>query len=68
MIGSMMNTKSMAMKAICFAAVFTLASSAGSAQAWTMPKMLRLDNTWPFRDKDKPQQGIPVRIVRACTR
>src|SRR3954469_370824 len=66
-IGSKMNTKSMSFKAISFAVVFALVSSAGSAQAWTMPKMFRLDNTWPFRDKDKPQQGIPVRIVGAWT-
>jgi hypothetical protein len=32
-----------------------------------MPKMFRLDNTWPFRDKDKPQEGIPVRMVGAWT-
>lgn len=29
--------------------------------------MFSLDNTWPFRDKDKPQQGIPVRMVGAWT-
>ena len=28
-----------------------------------MPKMFSLDNTWPFRDKDKPQEGTPVRMV-----
>jgi hypothetical protein len=62
-----MNTKSKTMKAICFALVCALASSAGSVQAWTMPKMFSLDNTWPFRDKDKPQEGTPVRMVGTWT-
>jgi hypothetical protein len=62
-----MNTKSKTMKAICFALVCALASRAGSAQAWTMPKMFSLDNTWPFRDKDKPQEGTPVRMVGTWT-
>src|SRR3954463_2990829 len=66
-IGSKMNTKSMALKAIGFAVAFALVLPAGTAQAWSMPKMFRLDNTWPFRDKDKPQQGTPVRIVGAWT-
>jgi hypothetical protein len=62
-----MNTKSKTMKALCYALVFALASRAGSAQAWGMPKMFSLDNTWPFRDKDKPQQGTPVRMVGTWT-
>jgi hypothetical protein len=62
-----MNTKSKTVKAICFALVFALASSAGSAHAWKMPKMFSLDNTWPFRDKDKPQEGMPVRMVGTWT-
>jgi hypothetical protein len=66
-IGKSMNTKSKCMKAIRIALVLALAASAGSAHAWTMPKMFRLDNTWPFRDKDKPQEGIPVRMVGAWT-
>jgi hypothetical protein len=32
-----------------------------------MPKMFSLDSTWPFRDKDKPQEGIPVRMVGTWT-
>jgi hypothetical protein len=28
-------------------------------------KMFSLDNTWPFKDKDKPHEGKPVRMV--CT-
>ncbi len=32
-----------------------------------MPKMFRLDSTWPFRDKNKPQEGTPVRMVGAWT-
>lgn len=55
------------MKAVCYALVFALASSAGSAQAWSMPKMFSLDNTWPFRDKDKPQQGTPTRLAGTWT-
>ncbi len=62
-----MNTKSKTPKAICFALVFALASGAGNAHAWEMPKMFRLDNTWPFKDKDKPQEGMPVRIVGTWT-
>src|SRR5215212_3173815 len=62
-----MNITSKTTKAICFALSFALVSSAGSAQALKMPKMFSLDNTWPFRDKDKPQQGTPVRIVGAWT-
>ena len=62
-----MNTISKTVKTICFALVFALASSAGSAHAWKMPKLFSLDNTWPFRDKDKPQEGIPVRMVSTWT-
>ncbi len=29
--------------------------------------MFRLDSTWPFRDKNKPQEGTPVRMVGAWT-
>ncbi len=28
-------------------------------------KVFSLDNTWPFKDKDKPHEGKPVRMV--CT-
>ncbi len=62
-----MNTTSKTMKAICFAVAFALVSSAAAAQAWKTPKLFRLDNTWPFRDKDKPQEGTPVRMVGAWT-
>lgn len=62
-----MNTKSKTTKAIGFALIFALASSAGSAHAWKTPKMFSLDNTWPFRDKDKPQEGTPVRMVGTWT-
>ncbi len=37
----------------------------GCSTPWKTPKMLSLDNTWPFRDKDKPHEGTPVRMV--CT-
>jgi hypothetical protein len=63
----MYTISSKRMKTISFALVFALVSSAGTARAWTTPKFLRLDNTWPFRDKDKPQEGIPTRIVGAWT-
>lgn len=62
-----MNTNSKTIKAIGLALVAVLASSPGVAHAWGMPKMFSLDNTWPFRDKDKPQQGVPVRMVGAWT-
>jgi hypothetical protein len=62
-----MNTKSKIIQAVSFVLVFALASSAGSAKAWKMPKMFSLDNTWPFRDKDKPQEGTPTRMVGAWT-
>jgi hypothetical protein len=29
----------------------------------TTPKMFSLDDTWPFKDKDAPQEGTPVRMV-----
>src|SRR3954452_17018158 len=62
-----MDTKTKTMKAIRLALVLSLTSIAGSAEAWTVPKIYRLDNTWPFRDKDKPQEGTPVRMVGAWT-
>jgi hypothetical protein len=62
-----MNTTSKAMKAISFALAFALVSNAVPAQAWTTPKMFRLDNTWPFRDKDKPREGTPVKMVGTWT-
>ena len=62
-----MKTTSKTTKAICVALVFSLVSSSGTAVAWETPKMFRLDNTWPFRDKDKPQLGTPVRMVGAWT-
>src|SRR5215471_323342 len=62
-----MNTNSKTMKAVGIALVVVLASSPSVAHAWGMPKMFSLDNTWPFRDKDKPQQGVPVRLVGAWT-
>jgi hypothetical protein len=30
-------------------------------------KLFSLDNTWPFRDKDQPQEGTPVRMVGTWT-
>ncbi len=62
-----MNTNFKAIKAVCFVVAVALVSSPDSAKAWGMPKMFSLDNTWPFRDKNKPQQGVPARIVCAWT-
>lgn len=33
--------------------------------SWKPSKMFSLDSTWPFRDKDKPREGTPNRMV--CT-
>ena len=62
-----MKTNSKTLKAVCVALVVVLASSPAAVHAWGMPKFMRMDNTWPFRDKDKPQEGTPVRMVGAWT-
>src|SRR3954463_9514231 len=65
-----MNTNPKTIGRVSFLLVFvvTLSSTAAlQAWEWKTPSFLRLDNTWPFRDKDKPQQGTPVRIVGAWT-
>jgi hypothetical protein len=36
-----------------------------SISDWKPSKMFSMDSTWPFADKDKPHQGIPVKMV--CT-
>ena len=35
--------------------------------SWQPSKMLSLDNTWPFRDKDAPQEGTPTRMAATWT-
>lgn len=60
-----MNTNYKSLKAIGCTLALALALGAGTVHAWSMPKMFSLDNTWPFKDKDKPQEGTPIRMV--CT-
>jgi hypothetical protein len=36
-----------------------------SISDWKPSKMFSMDSTWPFADKDKPHEGIPVKMV--CT-
>lgn len=55
------------MRVVGLALALALASSAGPAWAWSMPKMFRMDNTWPFKDKDKPYEGTPIRLVGSWT-
>src|SRR4051794_34883155 len=65
-----MNTNLKTIGRVSFLLVFvvTLSSTAAlQAWEWKTPSFLRLDNTWPFRDKDKPQEGTPVRMVGAWT-
>src|SRR3954466_3905667 len=54
-------------KAVSLVIVVAMVGSAGCAAPWKTPKMFSLDNTWPFRDKDKPQEGTPVRMVGTWT-
>jgi hypothetical protein len=62
-----MNTNSNIRKAVCFTLVVLTLAGAGCAKPWKTPKMFSLDNTWPFRDKDAPQEGVPVRMVGMWT-
>jgi hypothetical protein len=65
-----MNTNLKTIGRVSFLLVFvvTLSSTAAlQAWEWKTPSFLRLDNTWPFRDKDKPQEGTPVRMVSTWT-
>ncbi len=46
--------------------VAALTGSVGCAKmTWKPSKIFSLDSTWPFRDKDKPREGTPNRMV--CT-
>jgi hypothetical protein len=64
-----MNTTSTTLRAIGIAVLATLCVSnvanVGYAKMWKPWKIFSLDNTWPFRDKDEPHEGTPVRMV--CT-
>jgi hypothetical protein len=62
-----MNTKFKLLNAARLLLVFGLVCNMGCAKTWKVPKMFSLDNTWPFRDKDAPQEGTPVRMVGTWT-
>jgi len=48
--------------------VAALVGNAGCAKmSWQPSKMLSLDNTWPFRDKDAPHEGTPTRMAATWT-
>jgi hypothetical protein len=38
-----------------------------SISKWKPSKIFSLDSSWPFRDKDEPREGIPVRMVGTWT-
>lgn len=63
---SKMNTNSNRFRTVLVVLVIGLASSVGCT-TWKPPKMFSLDNTWPFKDKNAPHEGIPVRIVGTWT-
>src|SRR3954453_48789 len=66
--GNMKNAKYTTVRVAVFSAVVAaLATSTGCSNFSEMKpsKMFSLDSTWPFKDKDKPHQGKPDRIV--CT-
>jgi hypothetical protein len=48
-------------------AILAMTVLATGCKSWKTPKMFSLDNTWPFRDKDEPREGVPVRIVGMWT-
>jgi hypothetical protein len=62
-----MNTTFKVLSAAKLLLVLALMCNVGCMKAWKTPKMFSLDNTWPFRDKDAPQEGIPVRMVGTWT-
>ncbi len=65
-----MNAKSKTAIRLGFALGFAaMLCNTGCVKApqWTPSKMFSLDNTWPFRDNDAPQEGTPVRMVTAWT-
>jgi hypothetical protein len=62
-----MKTNSKTIVLVLSALMMAALSSAGCTKPWKTPKMFSLDNTWPFRDKDKPHEGTPVRMVSTWT-
>ncbi len=60
-----MNTNPNAIKTAVLSILVATLFNSGCAQSipWKAPKMFSLDSTWPFRDKDAPHEGTPVRIV-----
>lgn len=62
-----MNRKSKILSAANLLLVAAMLCNVGCMKSWHAPKMLSLDNTWPFRDKDAPQEGTPVRMVGTWT-
>lgn len=62
-----MNALHIRIRTVCVIVfVAALTGSVGCAKmSWKPSKMFSLDSTWPFRDKDKPQEGTPNRMV--CT-
>lgn len=66
----MMNAFSNTTRAIGVALfVAALAGNVGCTKltTWKPSKMFSLDNTWPFRDKDAPQEGMPTRVAGTWT-
>jgi hypothetical protein len=49
------------------AAALLLSVGCTNISAWKPSKMFSLDSTWPFRDKDKPREGVPVKMVGTWT-
>ena len=48
--------------------VAAFVGSIGCAKmSWKPSKMFSLDNTWPFHDKDAPQEGTPTRMAATWT-
>src|SRR5947207_8613707 len=52
------------LNSVCLLLVVAVPCNSGCMKA---PKMFSLDNTWPFRDKDAPQEGTPIRMVGTWT-
>jgi hypothetical protein len=47
------------------AAALLVADVASAKWSWKPSKIFSLDSTWPFKNKDEPQEGTPTRMV--CT-
>ncbi|HVT28142.1 MAG TPA: hypothetical protein VHE81_09010 [Lacipirellulaceae bacterium] len=64
-----MNADSKTYKSVCITLLTVVLCSVGCTQSiqWKTPKIFSLDSSWPFRDKDAPRKGTPVRIVGTWT-